>query len=119
MAVDNYTRINSLNAVIAAWTKYNSLPFLSRKLIAAGASVSYNVAHPFEGVILFAGMAAAVDGLYTLRVTSAGTSSHVGTIKAGSSLSVTWAAGVLTITNNGSQNTYAYILALNGSVEEV
>ena len=119
MAVDNFNRTDSVNAVVEAWTRFGSLPFLTRKLISGGATATFNISHPFEGVVLFAGMATAVDGLYTIRVTSAGTSSHIGAIKAGSSLSVTWTTGTLTIKNNGTQNTYAYIVALNGSVEEV
>lgn len=119
MAVDNFNRTDSFNAIVEAWTRYGSLPFVTRKLINGGETATFSISHPFEGFVLFIGMAAAVVGLYTIRVTVAGTAAYIGTIKAGSSLAVTWTTGTITINNNATQNTYAYIVALNGSVEEV
>lgn len=120
MALDSYDRINALNAVVEAWTKYGSLPFITRKYLASGASAVFDVTTPFRGFIVTFGAAQTLEGLYMINVTTTGSSGTIKAVAAASGISVTYSTAnkQITITaSGGSSNTV--IIPFAGIVEEV
>lgn len=117
MAVDNFERWKAVNAIVEAWVRYGSLPFLTRKQINAGSSATFTTAHPFEGVIVALGMNTGTTGIYTLKINASGGNAYIKTITSASGLTVSWSGNVLTIANAGSVSTAIYIMSLIGSVE--
>lgn len=118
MAVDNYERWKAINAIVAAWVKYDSLPFLRKMTIAAGASGVVDVSHPYTGLLLCIGMNNATTAAYLVKVNSTGANAYTKIMTAAASgLSVTYANNQFTITNSGSVGTDVYFVSLAGSVE--
>ncbi len=118
MALDNYNRIKSLNDVVEAWTHFGSLPFITNKYIAAGGSVTFDISHPFRGVLMCSGMSANVTGMYIINVNNAGSAALIKAVSAASDMSVTFTPTQLTVASSGTSTT-CFIMALQGSLEEV
>lgn len=119
MALDNFNRTDSLNAIVEAWTRFGSLPFITQKTIAGGASLTLECSPLFRGFIctfawrtqqLTAQMVGFMDNAWTYR-----------DILSGSYVTTTRSGNTITISNADPNNNAleVYILALNGSIQEV
>lgn len=119
MALDNYDRVEGLNAVVQAWTHFNSLPFVTRKYIANGGTVKFNVTHPFRGVFLFFGANANYIGAYMTNVTTSGSSATTKAISSASGISISYNSTLFqfTITSTGGSCNMV-IFTIEGSTEE-
>lgn len=118
MAVDNYERYKAVNAIVAAWVRYDSLPFIRKKTIASGASGTFDVAHPYTGLLLCFGMNNATTAAYLVKVNSTGANAYTKIMTgAASGLAITYASNQFTITNSGSVGTDVYFISFVGSVE--
>lgn len=119
MALDNFNRSDALNAIVQAWTAYNSLPFITQVTASGGSSKTLQCSPLFRGVILTYGwrtqqLTMQIDGFMNNAWTYRD-------ILSGSYVSITRSGNTITISNTDPNNNdlEIYIAALNGSIEEV
>lgn len=117
MALDNLDRVAALNAVVQAWTEYDSEPFIVRKTINAGDSINIRVQRPWSGIMLCFGGAGTVTGVRMLYNIS-GSQNHKD-ISSFTSVSITRSGTTYTITNNHTSAVDFYVISLRGMCEEV
>lgn len=119
MALDSYNRMDALNAVIEAWTRSGSLPAVTQTVCHAGSSVTLQCSPLFRCLVftyswrtqlMSAQMGGYMNGAWTYRE-----------ILNGNLLTSSRSGNTITF-NNTDPNGYdveIYIIALNGSIEEV
>lgn len=117
MALDNYDRIKSLNDVVEAWTHFGSAPFIVRKIINAGDSLTVQVQRPWSGIMLCFGSAGTVTGVRMLYNIS-GSQNHKD-ISSFTNVSITRSGTTYKITNNHTSAVDFYVISLRGMCEEV
>lgn len=119
MALDNFNRVESLNAIVEAWTRFGSLPFITALDVAGGSSKTLQCSPLFRGFIFTYGwrtqqLTIQMDGFMNNAWTYRD-------ILSGSYVTTTRTGNRITITNSdpNNNNLEVYIMALNGSIEEV
>ena len=117
MAVDNFNRTDSLNRIVEAWTQFHSLPFITNKTVPSNSSETFNVSSPFKGICLCYGTAANDNGLFMINKTGGGAAS-LKAIAQPENVTASFVSGQLRIVTSGTSS-ILYIVALNGSCEEV
>lgn len=118
MALDNYDRIKAVNAVVEAWTRKASLPFITSKTIPAGGTWTFQATDPFEGVVYSASWRGDLCGLRLITYIDAAwtTKAIANSLNLGASSS----GNRYTYRNNdGQKDVDMYVIALKGIIEEV
>ena len=117
MAVDNFNRTDSVNAIVEAWTQFHSLPFITNKTVSSNSSATFNISAPFKGLCLCYGTAANDNGLFMINKTGGGAAS-LKAITQPANVTASFVSAQFKITTSGTSS-ILYIIALNGSCEEV
>lgn len=118
MALDNFDRVAALNAVVEAWTRKGSNPFIKTINISAGSSYPLQCTTPWCGVIMAFATTTALSGLWLVRFSGSG-SSGIKAVSSATNITLTAAnTGVLTIDNTRTSGTAVFkIISLEGICE--
>lgn len=118
MALDNFNRVAALNAVIEAWTRKGSNPFIKDFNLTAGSSYPLQCTKPWCGIVMAFSTADALTGLWMVRFSSAG-NSGIKVVSSATNISLTAVnTGVLTIENNRTSGTAVIkVVSLEGICE--
>lgn len=118
MALDSFDRVAALNAVLQAWTQYDSNEFITHVTLSPGESKSYEFTDPASFIRISFGPAANLIGMNLYRFENG--ASYAKAVVSASDTAFTRSGNVFTIkNNNASAACDFYIITLSGGIEEV